>query len=71
MSIKQAKANLKKFGEVEIKKVKIAETKTMRNNWQEYTGRYVVSVSGEIVNETYNESVSLTRAFEIARKYFQ
>lgn len=71
MTIQEAKANLQKFGEVEFRGVKIAETKTMRNNWQEYTGRYVVSVGGEIVNETYDDSVSFSKAFEIARKYFQ
>jgi len=70
MTIQEAKANLKKFGAVCINGVKIAETKTMRGNWQEYTGRYVISVGGEIVPETYDDSVSFSEAFKIARKYF-
>jgi hypothetical protein len=68
MTIQEAKNKLKKYGTVNHCGVEITETKKMIGNWQNYTGRYVVVVQGEKIND---ESVSLTKAFQIAKPYFQ
>lgn len=68
MTETQAKAELKKKGVMRFRGVTISETKEMKGNWQQYTGRYVVFVDGECIND---DSVSMTKAFQIARPYFR
>lgn len=68
MTIQEAKNKLEKYGTVNYRGVEITETKRMTRNWQSYTGKYVVVVQGEKINDV---SVSLTKAFQLAKPYFQ
>jgi hypothetical protein len=42
----------------------------MVNNWQEYTGKYVVVPEG-FDYPLNDEAVSMSKAFEIAKPYFK
>lgn len=68
MTETQAKAELRKKGVVKFRGVTISETKEMKGNWQQYTGRYVVFVDGMRIND---DSVSMAKAFQIAKPYFR
>lgn len=69
-NIKEAKAELKKYGRVIFRGVQIVETKKMNGNWQEYTGRYWVTPEGheEPIND---DAVTIGKAFELAKPHFQ
>lgn len=70
MTIKEAKAELKKYGTTIYRGVRITESKRLVDNWEQYTGKYYVSPIGhtEPVND---EAVKITKAFEIAKPYFK
>lgn len=71
MTIRQAKESLKKYGSLDFRGVSFRETVRMRNNWYEYTGRYIVTPDGHDAPVNLGDSASLTKAFEIAKPYFQ
>lgn len=70
MTIQEAKNTVKKNGTVEFRGVQISETRQVEGNWQQFTGKYKIFKNGEPVEETFYNSVSLSKAFEIAKAYF-
>ena len=70
MTTQEAKNTAKKTGTVEFRGVRISETRKMEGNWEQYAGKYKVFKNGEPVDETFYDSVSLSKAFEIVKPYF-